>query len=456
MQVIPRFFGVDVGADWQRPRPTPAQRRADLWLTLGWLVMIAAGTELFRGLGELETTVGSVLTQYAGVLTVCVLLIWRRRFPLTVALLATVHLFVSPYVVGAVMATLPMQVLYFFALYTGIAWARDRQWAMYLAGAVMLMLFLWFTWVFTINREAADYLEELGVAERSGLLSVLVSYAGYVGLTNLIFFVGAIVLGQFAWNGALSAARTADQAATIAEQSEQLRDQAVVSERLRIARELHDVVAHHISAMGVQAAAARRVLTHSPEQVDAATQALGSVEDSSRDAVRQMRALLGALRTGEAVADGAADRAPQPRLAAIPDLVRDARDVRLDIDYRLVEATPGLADAAPMPLQLTIYRVVQESLANVLRHSTATHVSVVIRVDDYVEVEVVDNGRARPGSSGSGLGQLGIRERAAHHDGTVEIGPRYGGGYRVRVRFPAESLEPAAVAESSLGQERQA
>ena len=170
-----------------------------------------------------------------------------------------------------------------------------------------------------------------------------------------------------------------------------------------------------------------------------------------------MRELLGTLRSGELAADathtGEQDgRAPQPTLADLPTLVERAATPGCQITCDLVEEEPGLAAAVPPPVQLSAYRVVQESLANVHRHSTANRASVVVRVDtDHLEVEVVDNGSPRWGSSGTGLGHLGIRERAHHLGGTAEIGPRReGAGYRVRVRFPVEPLPRARRPEEAM------
>lgn len=432
--MITRFFGV--GSDWERPGPDRRQRRADLWLALGWLVMIAIGTELLRGSGQLANDLRTVVEEYIAITVACALLMWRRRFPLTIAFLLTAHLYVAGELVGFVIASLPMQILYFFGLYTGVAYGRNRWRTLALCAVVLAMLAVWYWWTFWVNVEVQrDAAAGEGVLPYA-VFSPFVSAALYTLLINLVFFVGAILLGQFAWNGARSTATVVRQAETITAQSHQLRDQAVVEERLRIARELHDVVAHHIAAMGVQAAAARRVMSRNPE---AAAEPLAAIEASSREAVTQMRTLLGALRTGE---DGADPRAPQPMIAGLPDLVQSlgSPDGAPQIDYRLVEDEAGGSARIPMPLQLTIYRIVQESVSNVRRHSTAQHVSVVVRVGDYVEVEVVDDGRARTGTSGSGLGQLGIRERAGHHGGDVEIGPRRGGGYRVRVRFDEPAI----------------
>jgi signal transduction histidine kinase len=109
--------------------------------------------------------------------------------------------------------------------------------------------------------------------------------------------------------------------------------------------------------------------------------------------------------------------------------------------YSLVESTPGAAARLAAPVGLSLYRIAQEALANVARHSTAPAANVTLRVDEgaarpHAEIEILDDGRPRHGTLGSGLGQLGIRERAASHRGEVEIGPRATGGYRVRVRIP--------------------
>uniref|UniRef100_UPI0015F2BFFA sensor histidine kinase n=1 Tax=Raoultella terrigena TaxID=577 RepID=UPI0015F2BFFA len=154
-----------------------------------------------------------------------------------------------------------------------------------------------------------------------------------------------------AWRSARQRADLEEQTATIRSQTERLRENAVIEERLRIARELHDVVAHHVSGIGVQAAAARRVLDTDPE---AAKGALGRIESGSRDAVGQMRGLLGTLRNGEARSDregvGAvdgwtgSDHAPQPGLADIPELVGARSSASLAVVHELVEEDAGALD----------------------------------------------------------------------------------------------------------------
>jgi signal transduction histidine kinase len=192
----------------------------------------------------------------------------------------------------------------------------------------------------------------------------------------------------------------------------------------------------------VQAAGARRVHEH---DATATATALGAIEESSREAVTQMRSLLGTLRDIEHDRDGTGaeehDRTSGPGVADLPALVADRASTTLQATYAVVEDRAGAAERLPAAVGLSLFRTVQEALANVERHSTAARVSVTLRVDEggpspFAEVEVLDDGRPRVGTSGTGLGQLGIRERVASHRGLAEIGPRATRGYRVRVRLP--------------------
>jgi signal transduction histidine kinase len=299
----------------------------------------------------------------------------------------------------------------------------------------------WVAWQFAIGQSAQAWLDDVGEDDRFGFLPPIPAIILLSFIVNVVYFLGAIVGGQVAWRGARQRAALAEQADTIARQAATLQQRAVVDERLRIARELHDVVGHHVSVIGVQAAGARRVLDRDPAAVSGA---LGVIEESSREAVTQMRSLLGTLRDIEAQADGdpmSRTRTSNPGAADIEALVTGRTTGSLRTSYVLVEDRPGAVGRLPGTVGLALYRTVQEALANVVRHSTASTASVTLRVDEagarpFAEVEVLDDGRLRNGTSGSGLGQLGIRERAASHRGEVEIGPRATRGYRVRVRLP--------------------
>lgn len=432
------FFGVD--DDWQRPRPEVG--RQDLVLALAVGLFGVASLELVRSVGAFEDLDAPPWAQQLAVLTGAVLLVGRRRWPLVVASLAALHMFAVGVSMPAVMGQVSLQGVYFVALLSGVAWARDRRVMLVVVSAIVLFMFAWIAWQFAVGSAIQGFIDEER-EQRYGLVPPVPANVLLTLLINAVYFGGAVLGGAFAWRAARQRARLEDQSATIAAQAEELRDRAVTHERLRIARELHDVVAHHVSAMGIQAGAARHVIDRDPA---AAARSLGAVEELSREAVTQMRGLLGTLRSREA-SGTEDDRTTDPGVEDLPDLVA-AVPGGLRTLYDLVERPEGAAAAVPRPLALSIYRTVQEALTNVVRHSTADRVSVVLRVDretdvPYAEVEVLDNGHPRGATSASGLGQLGIRERAATHRGSVEIGPRVGGGYRVRVRYPL--ADPGAV-----------
>jgi signal transduction histidine kinase len=201
---------------------------------------------------------------------------------------------------------------------------------------------------------------------------------------------------------------------------------AVAEERARITRELHDVVAHSVSVMTVQASAVRRLLL--PEQ-DREREALRVVEDTGRQALAEMRRLLGIMREeGET-----ADRAPQPGLGTIRALIENMRDkglpVELTVEGEPVHLSPGV--------DVSAYRIVQEALTNALQHAGPEHAWVSVRYgEDEVEVEVENDGRTDGNSDGEGQGLLGMRERVALCGGELRAGPRDGGGYRISARLP--------------------
>jgi signal transduction histidine kinase len=431
-QRVLEWFGVD--DTWERPRP--AIGRQDVVLAASVEAVSLLALELVRSSGGLEHTDGPAWVQWMAVSTGAALLLGRRRWPLTVAILAAVHMFVAGVTMPEVMGQLSLQIVYFVALLSGVAWARDRRAMAIVVSTIVLFMFAWITWQFALGSTVQEWLDDEDFTGRTGIFPPIPSAIALTLLINAIYFGGAIVGGGVSWRAARQRDRLQAQATTIAAQAGRLREQAVVDERLRIARELHDVVAHGVSAMGIQAGAARRVLDRDP---DAARTALSHVEEASREAVTQMRRLLGTLREGE-TGLSQQGRTTDAGVCDLASLVAEVTGQGLTVSLDVVQTPADAADRLPRGIGLAVYRTVQEALTNVRRHSTADTVSVVVRVDEslpaYAEVEVVDNGRPRHGTSGSGLGQLGIRERAATHDGLVDIGPRVTGGYRVRVRYP--------------------
>ncbi|GIH77853.1 sensor histidine kinase [Planobispora longispora] len=213
------------------------------------------------------------------------------------------------------------------------------------------------------------------------------------------------------------------------ERGELLAREAVTEERFRIARELHDVVAHSVSVMVMQAGAARLML-HPDQAVE--REALNVVEETGREAVEELRLMVGLLRTGPEN-DGLA---PQPNLTRLDELVEQMRAAGLDVRLT-IEGTP-----VPLPagLNLSAYRIVQEALTNTLRHAgpTASEVKVSYR-SRMLCLDILDegprDGRA-PGAEGTGHGLVGMRERVALFHGRLAAGPRPGGGYGVSVSLP--------------------
>jgi signal transduction histidine kinase len=202
--------------------------------------------------------------------------------------------------------------------------------------------------------------------------------------------------------------------------------EAVVEERGRIARELHDVIAHHVSMMVMQAGAERRVL---PDEQAATREVLATIEHTGRGALTETRRLLGMLRGHERDA-----LAPQPRLADVPALVGQLRDAGLPVDLRV----EGEVGELPVGLELSAYRIVQEALTNALRHAGDATATVRIRYGpEALELEIVDDGTGRTGPvAGGGHGLVGIRERVALCGGRLDAGRRAGGGFAVRVLLP--------------------
>lgn len=247
------------------------------------------------------------------------------------------------------------------------------------------------------------------------------------GLWDLSF-VAAWLLGAYLRTRRLYVAELQARTARAELEREERARAAVSEERARIARELHDAVAHGVSVMVVQAEAAEELLEADPASV---RRALGSVQSSGREALVELRRLVGVLRTDEPEAE----LAPQPsldRLAALVEQVRDAGlDVSLDLD--------GVQTDLPSGLELTAYRIVQEALTNVLKHARARAAAVRLRVDgDALVLEVSDDGRGPQGQNGGGHGLAGMRERVGVYGGKLVTGEAPGGGFRVQARLPLE------------------
>ena len=271
-------------------------------------------------------------------------------------------------------------------------------------------------------------------------------------------FAACWTVGRFLRARHLLTSELRERTERLERERDELTRAAEVEERARVARELHDVIAHSMSVMVVQAGAARRVLDRSPEQSAAA---LRIVESTGRDTLEELRRMMGALRP----AGHEAELRPSPRLGDLDALVDRARATGLRVDLKIT----GQAPVLPTTTDLTIYRVVQEALTNAIKHAGATHASVQLEFtgEDAI-IDVRDTGPApfaRDGamstamgvriagaatSAPQGLGLIGMRERVELLGGEFDVGPAARGGFRVHARIPLDPAGERASAEPEM------
>jgi signal transduction histidine kinase len=336
-------------------------------------------------------------------LTVAALVLARRRWPMGV-LVGSVGALFAYYGLGypAFSPAVPLSAAAYFAAAAG----HIRGAGAILAGVVIF---------------GAGW-QTLG--EDTSLLAVLGTNVVTDGaLLTIVLLLGEAIRNRRAW--AEEVRRRLQRAA---EDREHEAARRVAEERMRIARELHDVLAHAVAAINVQAGVAADVIDEEPEQAKAS---LRSIREQSRMAMTELKAAVGLLRGGATDAAGA----PAPGLAGLDALVQMARETGVQVEVLVA----GTARPLPGAIDLTAYRIVQESLTNIVRHAHAAAAKVVLRYDPgVVVVEVDDDGRgaadSRNGTGGYGL--VGLHERATALGGMFEAGPRPGGGFRVHAELP--------------------
>jgi signal transduction histidine kinase len=282
---------------------------------------------------------------------------------------------------------------------------------------------------------AAAYTEgraEIGAIALTVALWILVTAADPEGiyLGGLVFF-GIVVFAPFVTGRLIRARRQRetlleDRAVVLEREREERARAAVAEERTRIARELHDIVAHAISVTVLQARGGRRLLQEDPEE---ARRAFDTIERTGSQTLAEMRRLLGMLRAD----DEQLALAPQPSLSRLDALAQELTNAGLPVEVRIA----GSPRELPASVDLSGYRIVQEALTNALKHAGPASAVVSVRYgDDELELEVVDNGSPVGNGDGTGHGLLGIRERVAVHGGAFEAGRRASGGYAVRALLP--------------------
>jgi signal transduction histidine kinase len=331
-------------------------------------------------------------------------LAWRRRAPLAVASIVAGAIAVDDLVAGWDGAVISFDCS-IIAAYSSGAYARQRR---ALAALAILM--------------AANLVDALGAPGNR---------AGDLALGLVVFTLVPWLVGQALRRERRRSAQLADLAAQLEAEREQRERAAVAAERGRIARELHDIVAHAISVVAVQANAAAKLLDRDPAR---AREPLETIQETARGALAEMRRLVGVLRVTEEVPLG-----PQPGLAEIERLIDEAERSGLPVTLEV----GGVPSTLPASIALAAYRIVQEGLTNARKHAGPAHAFVVITYEpESVAVEVRDDGQATASSNGGGFGLVGIKERVTLLGGNVESGPREDGGFLLRARLPLVAPAP--------------
>ena len=405
---------------WIRPRPGRVGYRRDALLALAIAIGGGLSAALYSRLGLYDHPAPMWLTIVA-IIGFSLPLALRRRYTAIIAVVVSLDFFV----VGQFLVpeALVSQIAMFMAIYSLGAWGRDRRQANIVRAVIVVGMLIWVFGNLIVTVSDPELLPNFS---RSGVFSQFAAWSVIQIATNLLYFLGAWAFGNAMWASARQRALLEEQASELRAEREFSAAQAVALDRVRIARELHDVVAHHVSVMGVQAGAARRVVATDPAQ---ASSSLEVIEQSARSAVAELHHLLTTLRDEDA--DSASSSSSTRGVSQLPTLVESAG---LEASLHVV--------GEPRPLSalvgFTLYRVAQEALTNVRKHAgVGATVDVRLRYEpDAVELEVTDTGSQRRLSRSSGLGQLGMRERIDAVGGSIQFGRRDRGGYLVRATIP--------------------
>ncbi|MDB6427168.1 sensor histidine kinase [Curtobacterium sp. 20TX0008] len=413
---------------WARLPVGPREHRQDELLALVLGVGLAVTTTLYGAAGVYEDDQAPWWVSALMVVANAAPIAFRRRWPMTVAVVSALAFAATQLL--HVPEIILVNFTLFIALYTVGAWCSDRIRAEVVRWVIIGGMFAWVFLALSFGWAVPNALPN----DDDALIPPYIAYSLVNILINVLYFGGAWYAGNRAWAAAVAKHDLAERTAELAAERERTAAQAITLERVRIARELHDVVAHHVSLMGVQAGAARRVVGRDPEQ---ATASLTVVEDSARTAVEELRRMLGTLREDDPGAS-ATDTAPSTAgLGRMPELVDAVRSSGRDAGLVVV----GDERSVPPTVGAVAFRIAQEAVTNVVKHAGPTaRADLRLRyLDDGIEVEVADDGHGAgavrdPG--GSGLGHVGMRERVAAVGGRIEIGPRARGGYLVRAWLP--------------------
>ncbi|WP_309616155.1 sensor histidine kinase [Salinibacterium sp.] len=412
-------------SEWVRPRPGSRSYRRDALAALAIALGAGVTALLYSRMGLYPDPAEPWLT-VVGLAAMTLPLALRRRFPEAVAIVAAAAFYVCQQF--SVPEFLVSNIALFVAVYSLGAWGKSRRRATILRLSIIAAMFAWVTVNLIVTVSDPELLPEVS---RSGVFSQFAVFAIINVLTNILYFGGAYFFGDSAWAAARDRAELQSRTIELETQRELGAEQAVALDRMLIARELHDVVAHHVSVMGVQAGAARRILTTDPEQ---ALGSLATIEQSAREAVDELHRLLTTLR--DTTPDAASRSSSTLGLAQLPALLTDMTDAGMHANLTVVGAERHVTSLAGF----TLYRVAQEALTNVRKHAGDRAIAEVrLRyLDNAIELEVSNTGVGRAIARGAtgGLGLIGMRERVLAVGGTVEAGARPHGGFLVRAAIP--------------------
>ncbi len=420
-----------------RPRPTRRDYRADGLLAT--LLLLGSGvSSLLYTVAGFYPKPAPLWVSAIVILAFTAPLVLRRRFPELVALVVAAAFVASQLL--RVPELLFCNISLFVAIYSVGAWGANRTRATVARAVIVAGMFVWLISALVSQSTRAGISTS---APSGGGLSPYVAVGFIQIITNLLYFGAAWYFGERAWAAARARVTLEARTRELAEERELNSRRAVMQERLRIARDLHDVVAHHVSVMGVQAGAARRVIDSDHDQV---VTSLAAIESNARTAVSELHRMLSTLRDEDSDEHetGAATDSPTTRgIAQLPDLIADAAGTGLEVDF----STVGESRPVPATTGVILYRIAQEALTNTLKHAgPSSHVDMRLRyLATAVEIEVADaGGRAQSTTPGSGLGHTGMRERVDTVGGTIHLGPTTRGGFVVRATIPTEAAPPDA------------
>ncbi|RUQ22464.1 sensor histidine kinase [Kocuria sp. HSID16901] len=424
--------------EWIRPRPGKRSQRADVLLAVVLAVLSFLLTGLMQSFGGPlgESTYSPV--DYGAAVLMPLGLLFRRRFPLVTLMVATVLFLGLSTLSPAVATSWIFQACYFSAIYTAVAWAPHRRRTWIVVGLVVVgfLALIAVPWMLQSTYETGLRIK---LDDTQGPLDPVIAYAMFSALVNVAYLCGAALFGRSSWKGALRRSRLAEQTRTIESQTRMLTRQAIVEDRLRLARDLHDSVGHHFTGVGLQAGGVRRIVERSvvvdrvilnEEQTSLVKESLQAIESSTKKGIGELQTVLRVLRAEDEDNEGGPE-AFRDLPAMLEHFEELGLTTRLWISGDNGLVFDELAEHPSAEVRRGLYLMIQEALNNVLKHSVSREAKLAVksrRTTQELEVQILDAGPARAATSerlvsSSGAGIRGIEERVTRWGGHIQYGP---------------------------------